>query len=89
MKTFLYKIYLSTTGGKMNLNKFFIYIFTPAVALVSTGFVLYSLISILVEGRVSWIEPNLFILTSEILLAALGLFFLIILMSEHIAKLKN
>ena len=73
----------------MDLNKFFFFVFAPAAALVSTGFVLYSLISILFDGRVIWFESNMFILTSEILLCALGFFFLIILLSEHIGKVKR
>ena len=73
----------------MDLSKFFMFVFAPAAALVSTGFVLYSLISILFDRRVTWFEPNSYILISEILLCALGFFFLIILLSEHVARVKR
>lgn len=73
----------------MGLEKFFFFVFAPVTSIVSTGFVLYSLISIMFDGRIVWFEPNFYILVSEILLCALGFFFLIILLSEHFVRVKR
>lgn len=76
-------------GDDMRLESFFIYVFAPATAIVSTGFVLYSLISIMFDGRIAWFEPDPLILFSEILLCALGFFFLMIVLFEHVNSVKR
>jgi len=73
----------------MRLESFFMFVFAPATAIVSTGFVLYSLISIMFDGRIAWFEPDPLILISEILLCALGFFFLTISLSEHVSGVKR
>lgn len=52
-------------------------IFTYAVALATTSVMLYSLIRIHLNGYIKFVEPNIFVRVSEIIMLSIGLLYIL------------